>query len=88
MVHDISIVILGSYTVVWFKGIGVIIMRKEDEQAIKRALAILRVECQEHRSCCSCKFYSDNGSETTSKDCLLNVPPMHYNLEEIIKCFT
>ena len=58
-------------------------MRKEDEQAIKRALAILKVECQEHRSCRSCMFY-----KYENNDCLLNVPPMHYDIEEIIKCFT
>jgi len=56
-------------------------MRKEDEQAIKRAIAILKVECQEHRSCNTCAFYKHG-------DCILNMPPMHYNIDEIIKCFT
>lgn len=52
-------------------------MRKEDEQAIKRALAILRMECQEHKSCASYRFYE-------KKDCTLNKPPMHYNIDDII----
>lgn len=81
MVHGISIIILDSHFVVWFKSIGVITMRKEDEQAIKRAIAILRMECQVHKSCNSCGFYRKG-------ECILNVPPMHYNIEEIIKCFT
>ena len=81
MVYVISTIILDSYTMVWFKSIGVITMRKEDELAIKRAVAILRMECQVHKSCNSCGFYRKG-------ECILNVPPMHYNIEEIIKCFT
>lgn len=54
-------------------------MRKEDEQAIKRALAILRVECQEHRVCSHCKFYNNSRCE-----CMLNIPPMYYDVEAII----
>lgn len=56
-------------------------MRKEDVQAIKRALAILRVECLEHKSCKSCPL-------STSYDCMLNKPPMHYDIEKILECFT
>ncbi len=56
-------------------------MRKEDEQAIKRALAILRHECLEHKSCKSCEFH-------VGYDCMLNRPPMHYDIEKILKCFT
>ena len=58
-------------------------MREEDKKAIHRALAILKVECQEHKSCKSCRFY-----DCTYNDCLLNKPPMHYKVDEIIKCFT
>lgn len=81
MVYVIGVVILDSCIMVWFKGFGVINMRKEDEQAIKRAIAILRMECQVHMSCNSCGFYRKG-------ECILNVPPMHYDIEEIIKCFT
>ena len=56
-------------------------MRNEDIQAIKRALAILRVECQEHKSCSKCSLYKD-------KMCILDRPPMHYDTDAIIKCFT
>lgn len=64
-------------------------MRKEDEQAIKRAIAILKVECQEHRSCKTCKFYGKAKDSTYAPlDCILNCPPMYYNTDEIIKCFT
>lgn len=69
---------------VWYSIIGVMIMRKEDEQAIKRAMAILRYECQQHINCNQCKFYhiAEYG------DCLLNRPPVYYDIDEIIKCFT
>ena len=77
----ITICILDGCMLVWYSIIGVITMRKEDEQAIKRAMAILKVECQEHRSCNTCAFYKHG-------DCILNMPPMHYNIDEIIKCFT
>ena len=56
-------------------------MRQEDEQAIKRALAILKVECQQHKSCKMCRCYYDG-------DCIINKPPMHYDIDTIIKCFT
>lgn len=59
-------------------------MRKEDEQAIKRAIALLKVECQKHKSCNTCMFYG----VTDIRDCVLNKPPMHYNIEEIFECFT
>lgn len=56
-------------------------MRKEDVQAIKRALAILRVECQKHKSCKSCPLSVD-------LDCIVSKPPMHYDIEKILECFT
>ena len=77
----VTIYILDGYMLVWYSPIGVITMRNEDEQAIKRAIAILKIECQEHRSCNTCAFYKHG-------DCILNKPPMHYNIDEIIKCFT
>ena len=81
MVYVVSNVILDSNSLVWFKGNWA--MREEDKKAIHRALAILKVECQEHKSCKSCRFY-----DCTYNDCLLNKPPMHYKVDEIIKCFT
>lgn len=73
--------ILDCYMLVWFCIIRVITMRKEDEQAIKRAIAILKVECQSHKSCNSCNFYKHG-------DCVFNAPPMHYSINEILECFT
>ena len=89
MVDVISINILDCGMLVWLCIIRVITMRKEDEQAIKRALAILKVECQEHKSCKSCRFYGKAQDATyTPNDCVLNSPPMYYNIDAIIKCFT
>ena len=59
-------------------------MRKEDEQAIKRAIAILKVECQVHKNCNECRFYH----ATRFGDCVLDRPPANYDIEEILKCFT
>jgi len=52
-------------------------MRKEDEQAIHRTLALLRKECQEHEMCRGCKLYRSN-------DCILSYPPAYFNPEEVI----
>ena len=58
-------------------------MRNEDKQAIRRAIAILKQECQQHRSCVSCKFYNKDQSVESSL-CALDKPPMYYNVDEII----
>lgn len=64
-------------------------MRKEDEQAIKRAIAILKVTCQEQKDCASCRFYDTNkNTYIAGSDCLLNRPPAYYSIDDIIKCFT
>lgn len=52
-------------------------MRKEDEQAIHRTLALLRKECQEHSMCRGCKMYRSN-------DCILDKPPAYFNPKEVI----
>lgn len=56
-------------------------MRKEDIQAIKRAVALAKIECQEHHLCKECRLYYNN-------DCVLDRPPAHFDADEIIKCFT
>ena len=58
-------------------------MRKEDEQAIKRAIAILKHECQEHKHCYECKFYNKDQTIDSSW-CALDKPPSHYNIDEIV----
>lgn len=56
-------------------------MRKEDIQAIHRAVALAKHECQEHQLCKGCRLYKNH-------DCILNKPPAHFEVEEIIECFT
>lgn len=56
-------------------------MRKEDTEAIKRAVALAKIECQEHHLCKQCKLYSEY-------DCVLDKPPAHWDIDEILKCFT
>ena len=62
-------------------------MRKEDEQAIKRAVAILKVECQTHERCKECPLLTKEDDEGFT-DCVVNVPPAYLNADEIIECFT
>lgn len=61
-------------------------MRNEDKIAIKRAIAIVKCECQEHHLCKGCNLYKNH-------DCVLDKPPAHLDADEIIdcleqKCFT
>ena len=55
-------------------------MRKEDEEAIIRAVEILKLECDKHKRCKGCKLYV--------MGCLLDRPPAYYDTESIVKCFT
>ena len=53
-------------------------MRKEDIQAIVRAIAIFKCECQEHELCRGCNMVKNH-------DCVLNKPPAHLDANEIIE---
>lgn len=57
-------------------------MRKEDIQAIKRAIALAKIECQEHQLCKECRLYCGKYG------CVLDKPPAHFDVDEILKCFT
>lgn len=60
-------------------------MRKEDEQAIKRAIALFRIECQEHPDGCrQCIFWQMRGNYYT---CLFDTPPADYDADEIINSY-
>lgn len=59
-------------------------MRNEDKIAIARAISILKQECQQHKCCYQCKFYNKDQSIDSSW-CSLDKPPMHYEVDEIIK---
>lgn len=56
-------------------------MRKEDIQAIKRAVALAKIECQEHVLCKQCRLFKDYG-------CVLDKPPAHFDVDEILERFT
>lgn len=64
-------------------------MRKEDEQAFIRTIALLKIECQEHVYCDECPLYQttkfDNGEH---HGCIMDMPPAYLDAKEIIKCFT
>ena len=57
------------------------IMRKEDIQAIKRVIALAKIECQEHVLCKQCRLFKDYG-------CVLDKPPAHFDVNEILERFT
>ena len=61
-------------------------MRKEDEQAIKRTIALLKIKCQEQDQCYNCSLYTtvEEGNHI-HHGCLLAVPPAFFNTEHIIK---
>ncbi len=60
-------------------------MRKEDEQAIKRTVALLKIKCQEQEQCCSCSLHTiiEEGNHI-HHGCILDVPPAYLNAEDII----
>ena len=60
-------------------------MRKEDEQAIRRTVALLKIKCQEQKACCSCPFYilTEEGNHV-HHGCIFDVPPAYLNAEDII----
>ena len=57
-------------------------MRKEDEQAIIRTIALVKQECAEHKFCKQCRLYE------TGKGCLIDCPPQFLDAETIIQSFT
>lgn len=57
-------------------------MRKEDEQAIRRTVALLRVKCQEHELCRNCELY------ISGEGCVLDRPPAYLNEDTIIECLS
>ena len=57
-------------------------MRKEDEQAIKRTIALVKHECAEHQLCKQCRLY------ITGKGCIVDTPPQFLDADAIIECFT
>lgn len=60
-------------------------MRKEDEQAIRRAIALLKIECQEHpEGCRRCIFWQKRGEYYM---CIFDNPPSQYDANEIIDSY-
>lgn len=60
-------------------------MRKEDEQAIKRTVALLKIKCQEQQQCSNCSLNTliEEGNHI-HHGCILDVPPAYLNAENII----
>ena len=60
-------------------------VRKEDEQAIRRTVALLKIKCQEQKACSSCPFYilTEEGNHV-HHGCIFDVPPAYLNAEDII----
>jgi hypothetical protein len=64
-------------------------MRKEDEQAIKRTVALLKCICQEHTECSQCPLYVTTTHDNCEHHgCVVDIPPAFVDADEIIKCFT
>lgn len=60
-------------------------MRKEDEQAIKRTVALLKMKCQEQEQCSSCSLNTIIEEDNhIHHGCILDVPPAFLNAEDII----
>ena len=63
-------------------------MRKEDEQAMRRTFALLKMKCQEQKECPTCPLCKlvqfDGGSHN---GCILDMPPTFMNVDDIIECF-
>lgn len=54
-------------------------MRQEDIIAIKRTIALVRIQCQEHERCKECKLY------VSGVGCVMDRPPAYLNEDEIIE---
>lgn len=60
-------------------------MRKEDEQAIKRTIALLKTKCQENKLCDGCSLNTIIEEDNhIHHGCVLDVPPAFLNAEDII----
>lgn len=63
-------------------------MRKEDEQAMRRTLALMKMKCQEQKECPSCPLYLDIIQDNhRHHGCVLDVPPIYLDIDTVVKCF-
>lgn len=64
-------------------------MRKEDEQAMRRTIALLKMKCQEQKECPRCPLYTEYIADNyRHHGCLLDVPPAYLDADAVIECFT
>lgn len=60
-------------------------MRKEDEQAIRRTIAIIKTKCQEQKECMECSLHTTvREANYIHHGCVLDMPPAYLNAEDII----
>lgn len=63
-------------------------MRKEDVQAMKRTLALMKIKCQEQTECPTCPLFKKVNFENGSHyGCILDIPPAFMDIDAIIECF-
>lgn len=61
-------------------------IRQADKDAIKQTVQILSTVCSEHERCETCPLMKDD--EMAIIGCVLDKPPVCYDADEIINCFT
>lgn len=61
-------------------------IRQEDKAAIRHVVEILSTVCSQHERCETCPLLKDD--EEAVIGCVLDKPPVCFDADEIIECFT